>query len=103
MNASDKPKSLDPSGSPAQVRNDRPDQPIGETADTRTSQSDGPVPRMPHERDESADSQQKPQADDIGEQAFEDVERGIQDTSYAPVTDQVYQRQADRDDGPPRT
>jgi hypothetical protein len=51
-------------------------------------------PRMPHERDESADSQgsSEPSARAVGEQAHEDVERGLVDTDKGPVLDQTYDR-----------
>lgn len=39
----------------------------------------GTVPRMPHERDESADSQQSGPREDM-KQAYEDIERGLKDT-----------------------
>lgn len=62
-------------------------------------------PRLPHERDESADSQASrgptagvPDAADIGEQAFKDVTSGQQDTGRAPVTDAIYERQREPDD-----
>ncbi|MEP6792077.1 MAG: hypothetical protein ABI907_11945 [Ramlibacter sp.] len=40
------------------------------------------APRMPHERDESADSQEsaEPSGRRVGSQAHEDVERGLVDT-----------------------
>ena len=51
-------------------------------------------PRMPHERDESADSQQasEPSARSVGEQARKDVERGLVDTDKGPVLDETYDR-----------
>src|SRR3569832_481547 len=52
------------------------------------------VPRMPHERDESSDSQEKGEAVDrgIGEVARKDVERGLVDTDKGPVLDDTYDR-----------
>ena len=52
------------------------------------------VPRMPHERDESADSQaaQEPSGQRVGRQAQEDVERGLVDTDKGPVLDQAYEK-----------
>ena len=46
------------------------------------TQTQHKVPRMPHERDESADSQAsvEPSARRVGGQAHEDVERGLVDT-----------------------
>lgn len=53
-------------------------------------------PRLPHERDESADSQtgDDPNAPgrDIGEQAFKDVRAGRMDTDRGPVMDRLYRR-----------
>jgi hypothetical protein len=51
-------------------------------------------PRLPHERDAAADSQTPVPGpvDDIGAQAHEDLERGLQDTDRAPVTDEVYRK-----------
>lgn len=51
-------------------------------------------PRMPHERDESADSQQAsdPSARSVGEIAREDIERGLVDTDKGPVLDETYDR-----------
>lgn len=47
--------------------------------------------RMPHERDESLDTQQA-SPDRIGEQAYEDAASDRADTSLAPVTDSVYRK-----------
>jgi hypothetical protein len=90
---------------------DRPSGPEDETADTdlsatgrkaqardddqtRVSQDGESSPRMPHERDTSADSQRHPGggAPRVGRQAHEDVERGLVDTDRAPVTQKVYDR-----------
>ena len=51
------------------------------------------VPRLPHERDESADSQapSEPSAERIGQAAHEDVERGLVDTDKGPVLDETYE------------
>ena len=50
------------------------------------------VPRMPHERDESADGQRSGEASGprIGQAAHDDVERGLVDTDKGPVLDQAY-------------
>ncbi|MFZ5520173.1 MAG: hypothetical protein ACOZD0_03110 [Pseudomonadota bacterium] len=53
--------------------------------------ADTSTPRLPHERDESADSQTGPRRDVI-EQARRDVENGQQDTGRGPVTDNLYKR-----------
>jgi hypothetical protein len=52
------------------------------------------VPRMPHEHDESADSQSssEPSGRAIGQAAYEDVERGVVDTDKGPVLDQAYDK-----------
>jgi hypothetical protein len=61
-----------------------------------------PAPRLPHERDESADSQRnsEPSAPRMAEAAREDVERGRVDTDKGPVLDQVYDRVRDGADDP---
>ncbi len=58
------------------------------------------VPRAPHERDESADSQgaADPSARSVGEKAREDIERGVVDTDKGPVMDDAYDRLRDADD-----
>jgi hypothetical protein len=52
------------------------------------------VPRMPHERDESADSQRSGEASAprVGQAAHEDIERGVVDTDKGPVLGQVYDK-----------
>lgn len=52
------------------------------------------VPRMPHERDESADSQaaQEPSGQRIGKQAQTDLERGLVDTDKGPALGQAYDK-----------
>jgi hypothetical protein len=55
------------------------------------------APRLPHERDESADSQRS-QAEanvpgqEVGEQALRDVRAGRVDTDRGPVMDRLYRR-----------
>lgn len=49
-------------------------------------------PRLPHERDESADSQHSFEPSPEMKQAHADVERGLVDTDRSPVTDEVYHR-----------
>ncbi len=60
------------------------------------------VPRAPHERDESADSQgaSDPSARSVGETAREDIERGVVDTDKGPVMDDAYDRLRDDADDP---
>jgi hypothetical protein len=54
----------------------------------------GRVPRMPHERDESADSQvaSEPSAQRMARAAQEDIERGVVDTDKGPVMDETYEK-----------
>lgn len=51
-------------------------------------------PRLPHERDQSSDSQAPvpPPNDEIGAQAHEDVREGQVDTDRTAVTDELYGR-----------
>lgn len=52
------------------------------------------VPRMPHERDESADSQprQEPSNERIGRIAQADAERGVADTTKGAELDATYDK-----------
>jgi len=66
-----------------------------EGGNTKVEQGGESAPRLPHEVDQSADSQQTPDGTEgstprVGRQAHEDVERGLVDTDRAPVTDRVY-------------
>lgn len=58
---------------------------------------DKPAPRMPHEHDESADSQvaSEPTAHHMAELGREDVERGVVDTDKGPVIDESYEKYRD--------
>jgi hypothetical protein len=69
---------------------------------TEASKQKTPGPRLPHERDESADSQATVPAPaaDVGAQAHEDLARGLEDTGRGPVMDEVYRRRVKP--GPPR-
>jgi hypothetical protein len=60
------------------------------------------VPRAPHERDESADSQgaSEPSSSSMGQAAREDIERGVVDTDKGPVMDETYDRVRDGADDP---
>jgi hypothetical protein len=49
-------------------------------------------PRLPHERDESTDSQHTGQPRDLIRQAASDLKAGRADTDRAPVADSTYQR-----------
>ena len=55
-----------------------------------------PEPRLPHERDESAD-QQGASAGEIGRQAKDDLDRGLTDTDRGPVLERTYDRLKRRD------
>lgn len=46
---------------------------------TARKPSDRQIPRMQHERDQSSDSQQG-EPDELGKQAYRDIEEGQQDT-----------------------
>jgi hypothetical protein len=51
------------------------------------------VPRMPHERDESASSQsgEEPSAGSVGQAGHDDVERGVVDTTRGAELDRTYE------------
>lgn len=57
-----------------------------------STRTDGEVaPRLPHERDESTDSQvSRPR--EVIEQARRDVDQGLVDTDRGPVLDDAYQK-----------
>ena len=61
---------------------------------TGTGAKDVPqaAPRLPHEHDESSDSQQSPPRPKM-KQAHDDVERGLVDTDRGPPADATYERQ----------
>ncbi|RZL00535.1 MAG: hypothetical protein EOP36_15255 [Rubrivivax sp.] len=54
-------------------------------------------PRLPHEHDESADSQHTEEPRPEIQQAHADLERGLVDTDRSPVTDEVYHRTRESD------
>lgn len=68
---------------------------------TAQGEQQTPMPRTPHEHDESADQQatQEPSARRIGAIAHDDVVQGQQDTSKAQEMDATYQRM--RQEGTP--
>lgn len=74
--------------------------PQGQTV-TVQGEDQHPVPRMPHERDESADSQAAadPSARRMGTLAQKDVERGVPDTTKGAELDATYEQF--REDLPP--
>lgn len=69
--------------------------------DTRTAQGQDQhgVPRMPHERDESADSQPQanPSHERVGRAGQSDAQRGVPDTSKGAELDATYDRLRDGD------
>lgn len=52
------------------------------------------VPRMPHERDESADQQARmePSNHRVGERAHGDAQRGVADTTRGAESDATYEK-----------
>ncbi|MCU4118887.1 hypothetical protein [Variovorax sp. N23] len=66
----------------------RPDQ----DGKTKVEQGGESAPKLPHERDESSDSQQNQDgsATELGRRAHDDVERGVVDTSRGVEADRVY-------------
>jgi hypothetical protein len=61
------------------------------------------VPRSPHERDESADSQAagEPSAQRVGAAAHEDLAQGRRDTSKGEAMDAAYKKQQEQPASPP--
>ncbi|MFM9926207.1 hypothetical protein VLK31_24685 [Variovorax sp. H27-G14] len=59
---------------------------------TKVAQDGEKAPRLPHERDQSSDSQQTPDGKptEVGRKAHDDVERGVVDTDRGPEADRVY-------------
>ncbi|VTU38257.1 hypothetical protein H6CHR_05176 [Variovorax sp. PBL-H6] len=58
---------------------------------TQVEQGGESAPRLPHERDQSSDSQQNQgNSAGLGRKGMEDVERGVVDTDRGPVLDRVY-------------
>jgi hypothetical protein len=60
-------------------------------------------PRLPHELDESADSQEKaaPDTQAIGRKAYEDVKAGRVDTDRGPVIEELGRRLPSNEAPPP--
>lgn len=65
---------------------------------TKVAQDGEPKPRLPHEHDESSNSQQTQGGEptEVGKRAHEDVERGVVDTSRGPEADRVYREKLKR-------
>jgi hypothetical protein len=73
--------------------------PIPHETGHTTPQSDGSLsPRLPHERDESSDSQSS-EPDAVMQQAKKDLERGLVDTDRGPVMDKLYEEKVRPADG----
>ncbi|MDR6534970.1 hypothetical protein [Variovorax soli] len=73
----------------APAKTDRPK----DAGDGRTQVEQGgeSAPRLPHERDQSSDSQQNQGGSaERGRKGMEDVERGVVDTDRGPAADRVY-------------
>ncbi len=72
------------------------DEPSQRDGNTTTAQGEDQhaVPRMPHERDESADSQpnQEPSNRRMAKKGQADVERGVADTSKGAELDATYEK-----------
>ncbi|HYP71272.1 MAG TPA: hypothetical protein VEP93_10320 [Variovorax sp.] len=65
---------------------------------TKTQQGGESKPRLPHEHDESSDSQESQGGEptEVGKQAHEDVERGLVDTDRGLEADSVYREKVKR-------
>jgi hypothetical protein len=61
------------------------------------------VPRGPHERDESADSQaaDEPSGKQMGAKAHDDITGGLQDTGKMPELEKTYDKLRDSGTTPP--
>ena len=72
------------------------DKPVAGKGNTTMAQGETqhPVPRMPHERDESADEQPKmePSNDRVGRAAQKDAKRGVADTTKGAELDATYDK-----------
>ena len=65
---------------------------------TKVEQGGESSPRLPHERDQSSDSQQAREGSqpEMGRKAHDDVERGLVDTDRGPPSDRVYNEKLKR-------
>lgn len=72
------------------------DKPAAGKGNTTMAQGENqhPVPRMPHERDESADQQptMEPSSGRVGRAAQADSERGVADTTKGAELDATYDK-----------
>jgi hypothetical protein len=80
--------------------NQTPDDARAASGHTLPSRETASEPRLPHERDESTDSQSRVSdaAKKFGDQAFADLQSGKVDTDRGPPADRAYQAQ--RQPGP---
>lgn len=60
---------------------------------TKPVQHEQPAPRMPHERDESSDSQRTDEPRSVMKKAHDDVTAGHVDTDRGTPMNDTYQRQ----------
>jgi len=77
----------------------RPDPKKDQARDKTQAQQDGEsAPRLPHEHDQSTDSQATPDGKppEIGKRGHDDIERGVVDTDRGPVVDKVYNEKVKR-------
>lgn len=67
---------------------------VADDGQTTAGQDGKSAPRLPHERDQSADSQSPDDAQptEVGQQAHEDVERGLVDTDRGPELERLSKR-----------
>lgn len=82
------------------MKQKRPETPTSDhspNAETKPSVGNQPMPRLPHERDESASSQRGPDQE-VVRQAARDIENGLEDTDTGPVLEDTHRR-AFRGDG----
>jgi len=64
-----------------------------ESATHSSKTGEGRRPRLPHEHDESSDSQDNNGVRSVVKQAHDDVESGMVDTDKGPPLDQAYRQQ----------
>ena len=66
--------------------------PDAESDEVRVAREQSREPRLPHDRDESADSQQQAVPDARGRKAHDDVKAGRVDTDRGPVLEELGRR-----------
>jgi hypothetical protein len=74
-----------PPRTPAPPADDEPDR-------VRVMRETTREPRLPHDRDESADSQQQPAPDPMVQKAYKDAKAGRVDTDRGPVLEELGRR-----------